>query len=371
MVMGQLSVTRYYKNNFRRVGPIIIAVLLSTFLLSLIHIFLNGVIDSINNYEVGFFERYSIITSMDDRGIDKRVIDNLGMIDDIERIIPVRREFTGVDPFLGVTTYSNIFLVEEKDVDETLLGLNLRVIEGRNPIFSEEIGLHWQLARHKGLSLGDEIGNMVNELEELPGRYKVVALLDGPIIASIGVIGEETLLNNAIVFPKDGTLEEINEFIYYMLPTNLYLQDIEGMNYFFANTEDTFFILLSIIKTLILLVLTITIANISYIHFEQRKREFAILSAIGYRRKTILSKVIKEGLFINLTAYIMGIILTLLFGSGINIIFLAEMGEGLDVWSINAFLNTLIIPLVVFISTLVSALRLFKSMDKISVIKGQ
>jgi putative ABC transport system permease protein len=118
-----------------------------------------------------------------------------------------------------------------------------------------------------------------------------------------------------------------------------------------------------ILNFIVIIVLCISIGNLNYILFLNRKDEFGILTAIGYKKTTLYMKLLKENIVLNLLGFIVGIVFTIIVVELLNIVVFEPKGQYVYSFHVGSMLTAFLIPLAVTISNMISPLRTLKAMD--------
>src|SRR3954451_6709933 len=247
-------------------------------------------------------------------------------------------------------------------------------LEGRSPERRGEIGMLRETAEDNGVDLGDTVGIATRDGVE---QVKVVGVYDLGGVSSLGDTGVVSAplsevqrwfdrpdkVTSIVASAQDGVApEDLVRRMQAALP-----RDRVEVNTGHDSAEETANDINSDIGGFLtpalltfagaaLLVGAFIIFNTFSITVAERTREFALLRTIGASRRQILVAVASEALVIGLIASVLGILLGLLFASGLNALFDA-VGFGLPTAGAELAPRTVVIALVVGVGvTMVSAL---------------
>lgn len=376
--MWSFSIFSYYKNNLKKFLSVLIPVALSIFLIYIIH----GLIYSsfIPNYNACVEpSKYFSIVRPNGRVLDTSDEKMLKANEDIESALPCIYEYTSFRANIGLNFGTMILSLGEEDITKMLKLMNLKIVDGRLPKpYSYEIVLHQQLAKNRGLKIGDYIGRLVDKTEGLPSSYKIVGLLDGTSIVNFAPLG--TYVNNihlnysftygALLIPKEGKLQPMNEFLNSLPPLNLaihnYITYSEEFNTSLARI-DTFF---SLINVLLIIIVSFCTAFLYYIYFTQRRSELGLLWALGFSRQQVINRAFGEVVLSNILGYILGILISIFCGVIINLLYLEPLGQPLEIFNSKIILQTICVPVFVVLFSIIPVWRMLKKLDPISIIEG-
>ena len=181
---------------------------------------------------------------------------------------------------------------------------------------AQEIILHKRFALQNKLKLGDYVGSEVSLLYGLKGKYKISGIIDGPAMVNVvnenkqNISVDEIMKHAMLIRVKDIKDRGLINFLTSNPPKNIVIIE-------YYRIYDQMVRTLSVLNTLavtltisIILVLCISLGNLNYISFLNRKYEFGVLSAIGYKKTSLYFKLWKENSSVCLLGYVVGIIIT-------------------------------------------------------------
>lgn len=235
---------------------------------------------------------------------------------------------------------------------------------------SNEIVIHEVIAQNKGLKIGDRIGKEVDNDESLIGDYTIVGIISGEGIISIGDHTYYKSMNSSI---RSG----------YLFPKDLYDFDLDKEGILFdlytyeeeANDITEYGSVLNISMVILIVFVYLIIGFLMlfmlYVFYNQRKREFGILLAIGYRKSYIVRKSFYEIISMALSGFFFGVISSLFIGYILNLTVFGQWGQNLTIVRADYLIEpfTMIILIVFLATAMVSSI--IKKVDAITLIEGE
>lgn len=128
---------------------------------------------------------------------------------------------------------------------------------------------------------------------------------------------------------------------------NVWRSTNESLLNYYYDFAGIFKLIYYVIIALISLVLVITINAIFTGAYEKRHYEFCVYNAIGFSRKDIRRKIIKEAMIINLFGIILGAVLVLLSVTLLNVLTLIPNGMELSYYENISILPTIVCDILI------------------------
>lgn len=353
-----LSYIEYFKGNKKKIFSLVISIVFSIILIGNIELFFS------NSLETGYkiAEPYNHFTQILCRKgpIDEEFIKTLSENDHIERVIPVEMDLIRYYG-LAINSTTNYYFMDKEDIMYVMDKLNIKVHKKLIPNENEQ-----KLILSERLEKNNELkaGNKVNKQVEFFKGFKSDLL--------IGFVPKkmEQPMNSYIVFPKEGKLKEVNTFIHSINKGDLEIKDTKlankSMKYLLEDTNKVF----KIVSIIALLIIGIGLGISSYVHYFQRRKEFGIMSSIGYTHKKIIMKINKEIILSSVIGFIMGMFILFIEMVIINGCILNKIGAPPMKITLSFFSNILVIPLFASVFSLIPIWILLKRIDSISIIEG-
>jgi ABC-type antimicrobial peptide transport system permease subunit len=212
----------------------------------------------------------------------------------------------------------------------------------------------------------------------LNGEYTVVGLLDGTDCVSL--MGDpfsqypdadETGLmqNGLIAFPKAGRLEAAGDSLTKYSSENVKVCTLSWLEKSFNDSLDSAKIM-DVIALISIIVIAICLVCSKYAQFYNRKAEFGILYAMGFSRRSIMRRALREVTVVNIGSFVVGFVLGILS----CVVIIGNMygrSGGIPVFICQkAVVMSIIAPLFTTLFTLVPVFRMLSSVDPVSIIES-
>jgi ABC-type lipoprotein release transport system permease subunit len=312
--MDPLSPWTYGRRNARKILPTLIILTFVVMLVVVILSVLRGLKESTLIY-TREFEYWTVIFPKRETRVSPETIDRIARHPDVARVIDSRNCVVRMRALIAYVPYQ--FRAMKREEMDALMNLSsARIREGRLPSpGTNEVALHDSCMRANGWNLGQEFGLDVQEDDWMPGRFRVVGVLEGP--APVGFASFEylnspllylyspKLWERVIVVAKPGRLEALNRYL-------RSLPDVKAWDRARAVQEvsdwfDRLILILNFVSILLISVVSLVVGLINNIFFAQRMDEFAILLAIGHTRRRLVFKVVLESAGIMTLAWTAGV----------------------------------------------------------------
>lgn len=297
-------------------------------------------------FEMTIVGLYTSTTSFGPRGVGASSLGLVTSYDTIERI----RRTSSNKKFSIVEVNGN--KIDSKDITVNIVGNGLE-----NEYFDlyDENGviISKSLSNMLGLSVGD---SLTLALDTKIKTFKVREIREGPFNLEANLIVPFRALDDVFsgiytytlaIDAKSGQEDEVSSRIESMYPETRTF-DTSRMEEMVSNMLDQVIVPISIIASFSLFVAVIVIANMMYISTLDRKREFAIMKAIGAKNISVLKNIIIE----NISVGLIGGFTALLVLFGASQLMVLYLGLSNSMISLSFILE--LIGLSVFISILAS-----------------
>jgi len=378
--MKPFSALKFFKENKRKGLMTFIVLILSICAISLITVMINSIHESFDVYTQPL-TKYSLVAgSPSDLYLNQSVVDKLKSDTDIERLIPCDTDGINTNFSIGGSAVVGTFANSSNT--KYLLGKFGDVVkEGRLPKNNtDEIAVHRRIMLNKNWELGQIVGNKVDSKEFLSGSYKIVGVLDGPAVTFVGTQSnrEKQYIKNGLditkpieyaVFAKPGKFDAVNKTLEAI---NVNDATVSDFNNIMTQSNDSFASINTTLIGVILavtIILSISISSLMYLIYLQRSDEFGILLAMGYRKSFIYRLILKEILFLNIISWAIGFLLAYFLIYLLNYFVYNPQGSVLNFFSLNVFENTLCIPIVATIFSILPILSKMRKQDPITIIE--
>jgi putative ABC transport system permease protein len=374
--MNPLSSLTYIVNNKKKAMSTSLSICFGVFLVYFLSMIINqtNIIAEATRGEP--FKKYSYVMPAG-RGLSRDIIHMVKELEDTEKIIPTRMANMSQAILLGGTS-ADVLLLRSDDIKLMMNRSNVNLIEGRMPLSgTKEIILHKKTAASNGLKINDIIGNDTLFPLGKDDRYTVVGVIGGSSIINFASMAEgnnkeeDLMLSGMIALPKQGKITQMNSFLENLSTEDVRIFDINTAFLQYQDGLKVINLIKPILEVMVIIVLCITLGNLNYINFYQRRKEFGVLTAIGYTKKQLYRKLLNEQIYLAAASYIAGVLLSIFTAWILNVMILATKGEDVPLLDINSLVLTLLIPVFVTIFSILPSIKAFKKMDCVSVIEGK
>ncbi|MFA9398347.1 MAG: ABC transporter permease [Clostridiaceae bacterium] len=369
--MKPLASFTYIKSNKKKVLPSFVCTIASVFLIYIFGLLLYGSFDDFNKLSINLLDKCTFIYS---NSIDKPLSDNINdNINDDENI-------KDVVPMLGMNNsfnYSAVFgnsgsssfIMYSEDVERGLKNLDIELVQGNIPENNKsEIILPEEMAKQYKLKIGDYIDNDTSKSIKVNKTYKLVGITRGdswlPIVCDVGdITREDALKYGMILFFKNNNNKDINKKLSNLNDKNIVIQEYETTKDMMGQAIASMNFLYVSLDIVIIFVLSVSLSNLNYIVFLNRRNEFAVLKTIGTSKYKLKGKLFKENLLVCFAGFIFGIVLTMGITEILNIVVWEPNGQHIAIFRISSILVALIVPISVSLLSMASSLREFNKLD--------
>jgi hypothetical protein len=272
----------------------------------------------------------------------------------------------------------NLRAARREEMEYLLNRVGARLREGSLPKpGSSEVALHENIMKANGWSLGREFGIDVDEEDWMPGRFKVVGVLEGP--TPVGVCSFEFLNNplqyafsaklweRVVVVAKPGRITELNAYLRGLKDVKVYdkTRAVDDV----AQGFDRIILVFRFISIVLIGVVSLVVGLINNIFFAQRIDEFAILLAIGHTKRRLFRMVWGETAAMMTLSWALGVALGIGIFAGFRGLVLLPRGIPVPFWHLGPLLVSVALPLVAQVFAVVTVLGRLRRLDPVSIIE--
>lgn len=369
--MKPLAFTTYFQNNRRRSLTMTLALSLSVFMILIIQTVTYSVLEGGRLGDAAVVEQLSKIYPSDSKEIPKEVMDNIRNDPSVERVIAMNSADLAYHHFFG-SSNTQVFFVPDQDITYVLDKLGLKLTEGRMPkAGTKEILMESKFAKNKNKKIGDFIGKAVDSTEKIPGKYEVVGILEGYSMIGLVSVEEDQIsqLTYALVIPRSGKLEQMNQYISNIPRNYLSSWTLDKAQDNYNNNANFLNSIFGILSIAIIFVMSFASGNASYALYFSRRYEFGLLYSIGFTRGQILLRVAKEIFLLNLLGFICGIVLGIGTELILNACYFEAHGYAFLLIQPNGLIKAITIPFCTAIFGLIPAGWILSKIDPMTVVE--
>ncbi|MBU3092280.1 FtsX-like permease family protein [Clostridium sp. CF011] len=376
--MNPLSPFKYIKNNTSKILPILMSIMVGVLLIYFYSLINKSATELTKITATNIFSKYTTVASNSEEPISKDYLDKITNDNNVDYIVPLIGEygFLQYSGFLGGMSI-DVINFYEKDISRIITTLDMKLIQGRLPRTNKnEIIIPKKYALQNELKTGDYIGSEVSDSYGIEGKFKVSGITDGPVMLAVvsdnkDNVPRSAVMKNSIVFHvKNIKDKNLINYLSKDTPKNILIRDYYSVSKQYDEILKPMNSLSFMLNMIIIVVLFISLGNLNYINFLNRKYEFGVLLAIGYKKSTLYFKLWKENFTVCLLGYICGILLTTFITFILNLTVLYPTGKFIPLWSISGAKVALFIPIIVSFLSLIAPIKELRKTDPIDVIGG-
>ncbi|HVE41170.1 MAG TPA: ABC transporter permease [Planctomycetota bacterium] len=374
--MQPLSPWTYGRRNVRKILPTVIILTFVVMLVVVILSTLSGLRESTLVY-TREFDEWTLVFPKRDTRLPKTLLAEIAAHPATERVIDSRNCFVRVKTLIGPMPF-NLRAARREEMDYLLNRVGARLREGSLPKpGTSDVALHENIMKANGWALGREFGIDVDEEDWMPGRFKVVGVLEGP--TPVGVCSFEFLNNplqyafsaklweRVVVVAKPGRIVELNAYLRSLKDVKVYdkTRAVDDV----VQGFDRIILVFRFISIVLIGVVSLVVGLINNIFFAQRIDEFAILLAIGHTKRRLFRMVWGETAAMMTLSWVLGVALGIAIFAGFRGLVLLPRGIPVPFWHLGPLIVSLALPLVAQIFAVATVLGRLRKLDPVSIIE--
>lgn len=374
--MDPLSPWTYGRRNVRKILPTVIILTFVVMLVVVILSTLAGLRDSTLVY-TREFDEWTLVFPKRESRLPRALIQEIATHPATERLIDSRNCFVRVKTLIGPMPF-NLRAAKPEEIDYLLRRVNARLKEGALPRpGTSEVALHENIMKANGWSIGREFGIDVDEDDWMPGRFRVVGVLEGP--TPIGVCSFEFLNNplqyafsaklweRVVAVAKPGRIGELNAFLRSRKDVKVYdkTRAVDDV----VQGFDRIILVFRFISITLIVVVSFVVGLLNNIFFAQRIDEFAVLLAIGHTKRRLFRMVFGETAIMMTLSWAIGLALGLGLFAAFRSMVLLPRGIPIPFWHAGPLLVSLSLPVVAQIFAVVTVLGRLRRIDPVQIIE--
>jgi len=374
--MDPLSPWTYGRRNVRKILPTVIILTFVVMLVVVILSTLAGLRDSTLVY-TREFDEWTLVFPKRDTRLPRALIQEIAVHPATERVIDSRNCFVRVKTLIGPMPF-NLRAARPEEIDYLLKRVDARLKDGALPRpGTSEVALHENIMKANGWSIGREFGIDVDEEDWMPGRFRVVGVLEGP--TPIGVCSFD-FLNNPLMYAfsaklwervvavaKPGRIGELNAFLRSQKDVKVYdkTRAVDDV----VQGFDRIILVFRFISITLIVVVSFVVGLLNNIFFAQRIDEFAVLLAIGHTKRRLFRMVFGETAIMMMLSWAIGLALGLGLFAAFRSIVLLPRGIPIPFWHAGPLLVSLALPVVAQVFAVMTVLGRLRRIDPVQIIE--
>jgi len=376
-VLKPLAATTYLLRNAGKTIPLTGVIMLAVLLVSGIVSLINSIPFSIRTIYL-YSKQTLAVTPRGDASMTPKLIEEVRKNSPVplERVSVARAAGNQVKSIVGKWPFAVIGL-KQQDMQYWMDRQSVRAIQGRLPAAGKpEALISEPIARNLNLKLGDALLKPDDNEAYSPYPVKIVGIADTDMW--LMVMSYEYVKANhfpdvdvMLAFAKTGADQErldrwaeeafkgerAQVFAYHQLE---------------KDTDEMFDILYKILNVVIgtlVLVITLMMGMLINIYQSQRLVEFGLLQALGYTKRQLLRRVMRETISVVVFGWLFGATLAYLLLQLTKRILMDPRAFALNTLDPTAFLYTIPIPLAILLVASLTVIGRFRHFDPVSVVE--
>lgn len=371
--MNPLSTIKYLKTHKKKVITSALIIGLSIFIILFMQVEVRGLGDGFfsSSRRLKFFSEGKVKTELAKDNIINKQLDEE---DVLEETIPSIKYRSSMKNNMGLDSELIIYKMDNKDIKYTLSKLGLKIKSGNLGSSDEKsIVLSEMAANNKGVKVGGILSKNNDDYLKIEGEYTVVGILEGEInVGFIPTTRDKILVSkekNYLYFWKVGFENQVNSTLLKNKSS-----DFEVTNYDIdmLQAEDfaeSFTVITNVIIVLMVIIQGIILSFTNYSEYYQRRDEFGIEKALGFKEKSILIKIFKEIFIISVIGFLIGILFIYMYVLLMNS-FAVERGILPYRIIFDDVFKVVIFPVVITLASVLPIAKLIKNTDTLKIIEG-
>ncbi|MBL8060718.1 MAG: ABC transporter permease [Chthonomonas sp.] len=131
----------------------------------------------------------------------------------------------------------------------------------------------------------------------------------------------------------------------------------------------TLYKILDVVIGILVIVITTMMGMLINIYLGQRTQEFALLQALGYSRRALMSRVIKETAWVVIGGWILGVLTSVGMLMLVDRLLMHPNAYALDLADKTALMYTIPVPIAIFTAAILTLWARFRKFDPVSVVE--
>lgn len=361
--MKPLNAFLYLKNNFKKVLPIYLSLLVGVFMIYFYSLFSATTEKMMSVASTDVMNKYNIVYTDDDSPLPLNFHEQLNSMKEADPI-PVQMDLPGFSYYrggMGGTTMLTFNLFRD-DVSSVLENCGVQLVSGRLPGNNQsELLVPGEYALQNNLEVGDFVGTEVSDEYMLYGKYRICGLTEGDVFFAVTCQpGEETkeqIISRSVMYRSQPLSVDNQALLLKDLPSNVVTRTRSYFEQEYGATLLSMQSLTYVLTAAMVLVLCIALGNLNAILFANRKNEMMILHSIGYTSGQLSRKLWLENFLVCVCGFLSGILFTTAVVGVVNLLFMQPHGKILEVMNLRGLIAAGAIPVFVSVFSIMPSLK--------------
>lgn len=352
----------YLKRNVRNPILIIIISSLAVLVISLTVAIISSLRVSTMNVVVNQFDKYSAVTY---KGSDEDPITILRNDIPNAELYDVYIDYENFNTAFGTNSVFMYSFFDESTMQIMFDHCGMRLIDGRMPGFGySEIVLHESIMKNRNLSVGDQLDTK-----------KIVGVMDGECIVGYGFFSDDELekagqiAKSFIIISDDNEKNQVRTTLDALDTEKWKVSTYTGLEKQLKNEMSTLNLIMLLIVIMIVSCLSIAVSALIFTVYAGRYDEFAILNAMGYKKKNIRNLIVSEITVLAVISWVIGFAFSLLGMLIVNKTIYQDLGQQMPLFTAKGLCYSLLLPVLSVICAVFPVSRKLSKTDLIGIIE--
>lgn len=357
--MRPLSTFVFFKRCFSKVFPMVITVSLSVAALYFMSMFVDQLNEVVNEASVYGYEKASMIFSGKSGFSDKDLQAMRGISKDLATYA-IKLGSVSHKSIVGSTS-TDILMSDEDGAVAIFNHLGFKLLEGKLPVLPNEIVIHEKIGKAYGLKSGDlvEKGRQNWYLDE---DVIVTGIYAGKAVMGIGVTQADNLDVGGpyTSYYICGSREKLNRFDRYIteqFANTYHVYTYEGQKVNLKQFNGPISAMKVFLGVILVIAIGVFLTNITSVQYANRRKELQLLNAIGYTRRQLIRKALREIAMASVSGYIVGLILAVILGLTLNIVFFNDAGTDMPLLLPSSIMTVGLVPIAIILFGMLAPIR--------------
>lgn len=352
---------KYIVRNKKKTSVIMFALAFGVLLMMLTNTIISSINDNVSAVWAEPLRHFSVVRQLSDQA-------EITPTDEMKPIVLEKIFITGVTGRIS----THCFFTDTGTRDEICKLNHVTLTAGKMPeTGTNQIAVSEEIAKNKKLKVGDIIGTSVDPTEGLIGSYEISGLFTSDGIFSLGdgsyYLKQMPGTRTDLLVPSGCAMPVTNGEYNTDYQVYSYESETEDINNYGEILNISMIVILMFVY-IVILFLTIFVI---YIFTAQRKREFGIMMAIGFRKSTVISRTLAELAVMQIFGLILGIAFGLATAVLLNECYFKGEGQALTILHPSYFLGPAGLTLLTMICSSCIICKIVSKVDCVAMIENE
>ena len=277
----------------------------------------------------------------------------------------VKIDFFNFDTAFGTNSAFMYSFFDAESMETVFQHCKMTLIDGRMPAVDQsEAIVHESILRNRNLSIGDKLGTKT-----------IVGAMTGNNIIGYAFFSSEELEQagfipqSYIIFADENAIEKVRTTLDEFEPEQWQTFTYSALKKTLKAEMSTLRMIMIMIVGMIVSSLSIAISALIFTVYSGRYDEFAILNAMGYRKRSVCISVIAEIITLSVSAWIFGYGLSLVGMQIVNETIYKDLGQQMPLFNLNGLCYSALLPVLSILCAVIPISRKLSKTDLIGIVE--